>query len=102
MIYITFDDFFVLFFSIFMQSNGGKGKGEGRKKRSTSNEINPEDREKEDWEDQGDMDASQEIINAFLGKYMTLPRAIRLSIGHNFTQMVKSCTFRGRSCTNSR
>ena len=86
-----------------MQSNGGKGKGEGRKKRSTSNEItNPEDREKEDWEDQGDMDASQEVINEFLGKYMTLPRAIRLSIGHNFTQMVKSCTFRGRNCTNSR
>ena len=52
--------------------------------------------------DQGDMDVSQEILNEFLGKYMTLPRAIRLSIGHNFTQMVKSCTFRGRDCANSR
>ena len=80
------------------------GKGKNRRKRSNSDkydEIDPEDREKS-WEDQGEMDASQEILNEFLGKYMTLPRAIRLSIGHNFTQMVKSCTFRGRSCTNSR
>ena len=80
------------------------GKGKTRRKRSNSDkydEIDPEDREKS-WEDQGEMDASQEILNEFLGKYMTLPRAIRLSIGHNFTQMVKSCTFRGRSCTNSR
>ena len=80
------------------------GKGKNRRKRSNSDEddeTDPEDREKS-WEDQGEMDASQEILNEFLGKYMTLPRAIRLSIGHNFTQMVKSCTFRGRDCANSR
>ena len=38
----------------------------------------------------------------FLAEYMQLNESIRHSIGHQFGALIKSCTFRGYDCTNSR
>ena len=38
----------------------------------------------------------------FLKEYMTLNRSIRSKIGHEFSSFIKSCTFRGKDCLNSR
>ena len=36
----------------------------------------------------------------FIKLFMTLNADERALIGHNFTTLVKACTFRGRSCEN--
>ena len=38
----------------------------------------------------------------FLAKFMTLNETIRRSIGHQFESFIKSCTFRGKDCLNTR
>ena len=38
----------------------------------------------------------------FLQGYMTLEEDERFKIGHNFSGLVKSCTFRGRDCKDER
>ena len=34
--------------------------------------------------------------------YMILPQSIRVSIGHQFSDLVKGCSFHGVDCLNSR
>ena len=38
----------------------------------------------------------------FMMYYMILPLALRAAIGHQFSDLVKGCTFRGIDCLNSR
>ena len=38
----------------------------------------------------------------FLQVYMSLEEKERFKIGHNFSDLVKSCTFRGRDCKEER
>ena len=36
--------------------------------------------------------------NKFLYYYMNFPEKVRLTIGHQFSDMIKFCTFKGRDC----
>ena len=38
----------------------------------------------------------------FMMYYMILPQSIRVSIGHQFSDLVKGCSFHGVDCLNSR
>ena len=38
----------------------------------------------------------------FLQYFMSLEEEQRFKIGHNFSGLVKSCTFRGRDCNNEK
>ena len=38
----------------------------------------------------------------FLAEFMTLNETMRRSIGHQFDSFIKSCTFRGKDCLNTR
>ena len=38
----------------------------------------------------------------FLQMYMSLEEEQRFRIGHNFSGLLKSCTFRGRDCNDER
>jgi hypothetical protein len=46
----------------------------------------------------GDQPETARVENEFLRKFMSLDTAQRILIGHNFTDFVQSCTFRGRDC----
>ena len=49
---------------------------------------------------EGDPSLMAEKYYAFLVYYMTLNDSERRGIGHNFTSMVRSCSFAGRDCLN--
>ena len=38
----------------------------------------------------------------FMMYYMELPMEIRANIGHQFSDFIKGCTFRGTNCLNQR
>ena len=48
----------------------------------------------------GDQPADVAAELNFLVKFMSLQTQNRIKIGHNFGSLVKSCTFRGRDCSN--
>ena len=57
--------------------------------------VNPQDRERII-----DITTSEKEEMEFIKLFMTLNADERALIGHNFTTLVKACTFRGRSCEN--
>ena len=46
-----------------------------------------------------DVPNAVERENIFLYLYMDIEERTRISIGHQFTDMVRSCTFKGKDCT---
>jgi hypothetical protein len=38
----------------------------------------------------------------FLSTYMALEEAMRLTVGHNFSTLIRDCTFRGINCRHPR
>ena len=75
--------------------NAGDGQN-GRKKRSL--ERNAE----KAFCDTCSVPSYLDTEYAFLEKYMALSKEDRVAIGHNFTDLIKECTFRGRDCLDSR
>ena len=81
--------------------SGGSNQGpKGRKKRN----IGPitDEKDSDDFDEQGDIPEDAEAENEFLSRYMSLPESLRLKIGHQFPSFVKYCTFRSRNCLNER
>ena len=52
--------------------------------------------------DYGQQTAAAQDEAEFLMQYMGLTEYVRKLIGHNFTDFVKSCTFRGSTCLDSK
>ena len=52
-------------------------------------------------ENLGSVPDSLDIEYLFLQRYMTLAETERSLIGHNKPGLIKSCTFRGRDCTDA-
>ena len=79
---------------------GSNQGSKGRKKRN----IGPitDEKDSDDFDDQGDILEDVEVENEFLSRYMSLPEYLRLKIGHQFPSFVKYCTFRSRNCLNER
>ena len=72
--------------------------GTGRKKRAAG-QPNSNDQSQPP---EGSISANTEAEKEFLKQYMTLPSSIRMEIGHNFTNFIQECTYKGRDYTNSR
>ena len=82
---------------------GGSNQGsKGRKKRNIEPIQVTDEKDSDDFDDQGDILEDVEVENEFLSRYMSLPEALRLKIGHQFPSFVKYCTFRSRNCLNER
>ena len=82
--------------SSFNQSNRNK-----RRKRFARNDTTDEDDEKGFCEDCS-VPSYLETEYQFLKVYMTIDEEERFAIGHQFEDMVKECTFRGRDCTQEK
>ena len=81
--------------------SGGSNQGpKGRKKRNVG--PIPDEKDSDDFDEQGDIPEDAEAENEFLSRYMSLPESLRLKIGHQFPSFVKYCTFRSRNCLNER
>ena len=52
-------------------------------------------------EDLGATPESVDAENLFLYYYMDMDETDRMKIGHQLTDLVKACSFRGRDCTSS-
>ena len=48
--------------------------------------------------DEGGVPSSVDTENGFLHIYMNIAERIRLIIGHDLTDMIKFCTFKGKNC----
>ena len=62
----------------------------------------PPDEEPPPPNDYGQQTAAAQDEAEFLMQYMGLSEHVRKLIGHNFTDFVKSCTFRGSTCLESK
>ena len=49
-----------------------------------------------------ELSEERESENSFLMSYMSLPKEIRIEIGHNYSSFIQSCTFMGQECSNQR
>ena len=77
-----------------------ESRGHEIRKRQTPPSGGPDGRPPSN-DDLGAQPESQKKANQFLSKYMTLDYPQRQYIGHNFSDMIQACTFRGRDCLES-
>ena len=84
-------------------AGGGSESGQRRKRQAG---LPPHLQQQDDnhWQDQQHLEFEQPADVAlewqFLQKFMSLNDTLRQIIGHQFTDFVKECTFRGETCLN--